>query len=142
MGDVCSIPLSFMNQIDAQNIQNIDKLHLIKALSMITGAIKGLNELDQQLLEQTLLPIIQAVWDKLMAMLTIKAADTDLVATTCKLIQEAIRVLASSIINVDFFNNLSQALITSFRSNFKNLSSIQTFAFLCKETGRRSDELK
>ena len=44
-------------------------------------------ELSEELLEQTLLPIIQAVWDKLMAMLTVKAADTDLVATTCNLIQ-------------------------------------------------------
>lgn len=42
LGDICSIPLSFMNQIQADNLQTIEKSHLIKALSMITGAIKGL----------------------------------------------------------------------------------------------------
>lgn len=77
-----------------------------------------------------------------MAMLTIKAQDTDLVATTCNLIQKAIGVLSNSIINLDFFNNLSQTLIASFRANFRNMCCIKTFAFLCKQTGRRSDEIK
>jgi hypothetical protein len=38
LNDICLLPLSFMEQID---VQNVEKDHLMKALSMITGAVKA-----------------------------------------------------------------------------------------------------
>ena len=41
----------------------------MKALSMITGAVKAQADLDEEILVQTLLPMIESVWKKVMSIL-------------------------------------------------------------------------
>lgn len=109
---------------------------------MITGAIRGLQELSETLLEQTLLPMIQSVWGKLMSILSLRALDSELIAATCNLVQKSIGILTKNMINLEFFNTLSSTLINCFRNNFRNMCCLQTFSYLCLKTGKSSDELK
>jgi hypothetical protein len=58
----------------------------MKALSMIIGVIKALKDLEEGMLVQTLLPMIQSVWDKVMSILHTRFNDKDLIIMTCSLI--------------------------------------------------------
>lgn len=69
LSDICSIPLSFMDQI--QDISSANKDHLLKCISMLTGAVKAQSDLDEVIMNalDTMLPLVEKVWDKLMAIL-------------------------------------------------------------------------
>jgi len=142
LSDICSIPLTFMQEIQSEDLPNVDKSHLLKAVSMMTGAIRALQELSEAVLEQTLLPLIQSVWDKLMGLLCARALEKDLIATTCSLVNRSIGLLAKNVIGPEFFDSLSANLITCFKSNPQNLCCLQTFALLCLKVGKSSDEMK
>ena len=142
LSDICSIPLAFMQQIQLTDLPTVDKSHLLKAVSMIAGALRALQELSEAVLEDTLLPMIQSVWEKLMGLLCTRAPDNDLIATTCNLINRSIGLLAKNVIGPEFFDSLSVNLITCFKSNPQNLCCLQTFALLCLKVGKSSEEMK
>ena len=48
LNDICFIPLSFMEQI--QDMGTVEQDHLLKAISMITGAIKAQEDLEVEIL--------------------------------------------------------------------------------------------
>ena len=45
LNDICFIPLSFLNSI--QDMATAEQDHLLKAISMITGAIKAQEDLEE-----------------------------------------------------------------------------------------------
>jgi hypothetical protein len=60
----------------------------MKALSMITGAVKAQADLEEEILVQTLLPMIESVWKKVMSILQFRWNDPELILTVCLLIQK------------------------------------------------------
>jgi hypothetical protein len=47
----------------------VDKDHLLKALMMITGAVKAMGTLNDEALASTMMPMVSGIWEKLMAVL-------------------------------------------------------------------------
>jgi hypothetical protein len=142
LSDICGIPLSFMQSMSFEDIGSIDKDQLLKALSMIEGVIKALLDLEEAMLEQTLLPMIQSVWDKILGILRSRFNDKELITACCSLIQRALKAVGYKLLSYEFFENLSSHLILCFKSNASNITCLSTFSELCGEMGKANDQIK
>ena len=61
---------------------------------MLIGAVKGLREMSEHLIDQSLLPMIKAVWPKILGIIQARAQEPELVQMACNLVQRSITPLA------------------------------------------------
>lgn len=69
LNDLCNLPVVFYGFIKDEEIHNIDKIMILKANSLIEGAIKATKDLNADLIGKTIIPMIESVWNKLMLIL-------------------------------------------------------------------------
>lgn len=142
LGDTCSSAVQLLSGNDAPAIQTADKSHLLKAVVMLTGAVKALQSMESSALTTLLLPMVESVWGTLVTIFQVRFNDLDLVLSCCNFIQKIIKVLSKSLVNLDFFANLADSLVYCFKSNSANISCMQTFSYLCGQMGKESEEIK
>ena len=117
-----------MNEIAMEQIATIDRVHLLKVVSMINGIIKAFNNTEAQILDFALKPMIESIWMKILAILSTRPNEIDLILSTCKMIQNINTVLGQHIGKADYVQMLSQALFAAFEANSKNYSCLAAIA--------------
>ena len=142
LGDICSSAVQMLSVNDPQAIQAADKSHLLKAVVMLAGAVKALQGLDANALAQILLPMVESVCGTLVTIYQVRFNDQDLILSCCTFMQKTIKVLASSMVSLEFFSTLADSLVFCFKSNSANICCMQTFAYMCGQMGKESDAIK
>lgn len=103
---------------------------------MLTGAIKALAGVGQDVLSLTLLPMIQGIFEQLSVIFTQRFNDRDLIIQTNDLIQRAVKALGPQLVNPQFYSVLVTNLLQCFSQNAHNLSCLTTFSYLCIQVGK------
>ncbi|CDW78104.1 transportin-serine arginine isoform a [Stylonychia lemnae] len=127
-----SIAISFFNNIDIQKIlTDYDtRFELVKSLAMLSGSIKALEHIDQEILYQNLFPIVSGILNLLFTILEQKYNDTEVVLYICNFFQRLFHALKSKL--KDIFQQLAKSLITCFNLQPENISCLQVFTLSCQ----------
>ena len=108
-----------------QQIQTADGApNLIKAISMITGAVKALKGTGQNVLAQTLLPVFQGIYGLLEQILTQRSDHKELITATCTLIQRAFSTLGNGLVSSALYTGFVSSLVKCFFQHSGNLSCL------------------
>ena len=94
--DILQSPISFISGHKDSFTQGESPISLIKAITMLTGALKGLTEMDNNTLSEILMSLIQTVWPKLLTIMECNPMQKEVVSSICIFLNKVISSLSES----------------------------------------------
>ena len=105
---------------------------------MLTGALKGLTEMDSKTLSEILVSLLQTVWPRLLTILQCAPPQPEATLSICTFLSEVIKLLSDSqslvqVFDLDGIKGLAESLIKNLTTYPKNTCCVYTFTCLIKE---------
>ena len=136
LNQVSALPMQTLQAVSDQ----MDRFQILKAFSLLTSMIKGVEDMSQQDLERVLLPLFNQTWPSLVFVLRNRSNDAGLVDTCCEFLIRAAKALKTGL--APFFSTVKHELVQTFAVNPKNFRCVETLSVLLRILGHSQGQLQ